>query len=228
MKKIYILAILIGIGFSTTAQNFVFSTDQHLDKEMTIGFNSNNYIRFTTTDPEEITFQYERISNTMPQDWDLSLCDYTSCYIGVPANGSMTEITLAEATNGTDGFFNLTVNHKGITGEGKVVLYVFDSNDHERGDTVSWQLSFDGTVSIDEIEANKLFKVYPNPATDVLNITSEGHYTGAIFNSIGKRVLLLEGDKNETVNISNLESGIYFISCQDEKGYTFNRQIIIQ
>ncbi|MFT7604742.1 MAG: hypothetical protein ACI8VT_002332 [Saprospiraceae bacterium] len=227
MKKLYILVVLATLSFSSKAQNFVYSTDQHIVETLTNPFTSH-YIKFTTPSPEEITYKYEKISNSMPAEWDFSLCDYNSCYVGVPDLGTMTTITLVDSQNEVGGFFNLTANSQGVSGEGTIVMYVFDSNDHERGDTVSWHLSFEGIVSINEFEASESFKVYPNPATDLLNIASESNYSGAIFNSLGKKVFSLKGNMNETIDVSNLAKGVYFISCKNESGFTFNRQLIIQ
>ncbi len=226
MKKIYILSALIAICFSMNAQNFVYSSDQHIEDVIPEPF-SAYYINFTTPTPEAITFKFERIANTIPAGWDYSLCDYTSCYVGIPATGTMTPISLADAQNGIGGYFNLSVNPKNVEGVGFLELYVYDANDHERGDTVSWTLTYNKAVSTNELEAAKSFKIYPNPAQDVLNIEFKGAYTGAIFNGLGKKVLSLAGDQNQTVDVSNLTNGVYFISCQDESGQVFNKQFII-
>ena len=114
----------------------------------------------------------------------------------------------------------------GISGEGSVVIYVYDSNDFDRGDTVSYQVSFEAAVAIDEIDKNEMFSIYPNPASDVLKISVEGYYSGSIFNSAGKKVRSLEGTSGQSINISNLESGVYFITCQNASGHTFRKQFI--
>lgn len=226
MKKNYILALLVIIGFSMNAQNFVFSTDQHIEDLIPEPYTSY-YIKFTTPSPEEITYKFETITNTIPEEWDFSLCDYTNCYVSIPATGTMTTISVDDAQNGLEGFFSLSVNPLDFEGVGFLELYVYDANDHERGDTVSWTLSYGNAVSTNELEVAESFKIYPNPTPDVLNIEFKGAYTGVIFNGIGKKVLSLEGDQNQTVDVSTLANGVYFISCQDESGQVFNKQFII-
>ena len=227
MKKFFVLVMLAGFGLTATAQNFNFSNDQHIVEEMTDLYTSH-YINFATSAPQAITYKFERISNNMPVDWDLSLCDYQSCYVGVPETGTMTFISLTEAEAGKEGYFNLTVSNKGIEGEGLVEVYVFEEGNHENGDTVSWHLTFKSPVATEDLEVHDFFDVYPNPAKNVLNITSKGYRSGSIYNSIGSKVINLQASTNESVDVSSLSSGVYAIALQDEFGKSFIKQFVIQ
>lgn len=66
-------------------------------------------------------------------------------------------------------------------------------------------------ASFDELETEKTFKFYPNPATDQITIESElGEIQ--IFNSIGALVLQKTLDSTEEIlNISELNPGVYFV-----------------
>jgi hypothetical protein len=69
-----------------------------------------------------------------------------------------------------------------------------------------------GTASV---ENNALlgFSMYPNPATNKLNISAKETIQNAdVFNVLGKKVMSLEINKSsESIDISNLASGIYLI-----------------
>ena len=62
---------------------------------------------------------------------------------------------------------------------------------------------------------NELLNVsmYPNPASDRLNISAQGTIkSAAIYNLLGKKVMSLEINKNsESINVSGLASGMYLI-----------------
>ncbi len=68
---------------------------------------------------------------------------------------------------------------------------------------------------------NNSFVVYPNPASDVLNINFDSNFNGKIeiFNSVGRKVLLkkVENTGRYTFDISRLIPGAYFLRAIDSK-----------
>lgn len=68
-------------------------------------------------------------------------------------------------------------------------------------------------------------QVFPNPASNVVNITSSltGVKEVTIFNMLGKKVL--ETSTNETVNISDLTSGVYIMNISQD-GKTASRKLV--
>ncbi len=80
------------------------------------------------------------------------------------------------------------------------------------------------TLSTNKVEALSKFKLYPNPAKDVLTISSENKAISKIkiYNLIGQLVI----DKNssslvETIDVSNLQSGTYSISIESNDALEF-------
>lgn len=69
-------------------------------------------------------------------------------------------------------------------------------------------------------------KVFPIPASNFINITSETNFnTVYIFNLQGKKVLELQ--YNNRINVSNLNSGTYFLKLSNIKK-TYTTKIIIE
>ena len=65
-----------------------------------------------------------------------------------------------------------------------------------------------------DIERNvaENFSIYPNPAADIENITSDSNAELAIFNATGKEVKRIRTNEGSTsINISDLPNGMYFI-----------------
>jgi len=62
-------------------------------------------------------------------------------------------------------------------------------------------------------------QVYPNPATAVINIKTDGPCRGAIYNSAGVKVLELniKDESVHAVNITGLVPGLYLIKLDDKK-----------
>jgi hypothetical protein len=76
-------------------------------------------------------------------------------------------------------------------------------------------------VGVEVAESDNSVKVYPNPATDQLNLdvnlANSANVTYQIVNSLGQTVLennlgnLTNGEHNQSVNISDLASGFYYV-----------------
>lgn len=93
-------------------------------------------------------------------------------------------------------------------------------------DVVLYDLVDDNPVGIDKFDiVNDLVKIYPNPATDVLNVVNtnlgEGGANIQLFDLAGKQVYQAKDIElhNYKINTSDLEQGVYLIRV------TFNNQM---
>ena len=67
--------------------------------------------------------------------------------------------------------------------------------------------------------------VYPNPASEKLNISAEGMTTVMVFNAIGQKVISLDVDADEIgLDVSSLNNGIYMLKVATKNG-VFTRKI---
>jgi hypothetical protein len=63
-------------------------------------------------------------------------------------------------------------------------------------------------VGIQDVEASQ-FSIYPNPATEILYVEGEG--VAEVYNTLGQMVISNEVNGTAQINVSNLESGVYFV-----------------
>ncbi len=82
-------------------------------------------------------------------------------------------------------------------------------------------------TGLQDNQAIKFFKAYPNPASELLNIKVEADPSLTenlqidIFTVDGKKVMGFSAQRNNTfspINISKLNPGIYFLFCKNRKG----------
>jgi hypothetical protein len=79
---------------------------------------------------------------------------------------------------------------------------------------VNWQTSKPTATSISTVFDNpNTIKVYPNPAANTIYFSVSTKYT--ITNLSGKLILAGTAEMQESVDISGLNNGIYFIECSD-------------
>jgi len=98
-------------------------------------------------------------------------------------------------------------------------------------------------VGIDELVSADVFKISPNPTTDVLNIEFIGHpelvsgsyemlkqvqhdYKIKITDVLGKELVLT--DYQNQINISHLETGIYFVSILQGNKILVTKKVVKQ
>ena len=86
----------------------------------------------------------------------------------------------------------------------------------------------DMSLSISDLEMNKLVNLYPNPAKEFLNYSLPLDFNLnkiTIYDPLGKVIKQLEVPSNSRINISELERGIYFINFKGDKNSTTKRFI---
>lgn len=84
-----------------------------------------------------------------------------------------------------------------------------------------------GPAGIEDMQARDAIHVYPNPARDILYLELENYQDlniqeAIIYNAFGQSVLAinlaeLSSDKTD-IDVSTLESGVYFLRLKDEEG----------
>ncbi len=79
--------------------------------------------------------------------------------------------------------------------------------------------NFEYTQSVNENVLPELVNVYPNPADDVLYISGlEGNSSAVISDLTGKTILEIQDDNIDEIDISGLTSGMYMLTCSNDKG----------
>ena len=95
----------------------------------------------------------------------------------------------------------------------------------------------DPNIGIEEISAFEISKVYPNPAVNTasvdISLNSSSSVVVEIFNALGQRVLvkdagtLFAGNSTIEVNISELNSGLYFFTVH-AAGESYTERLVIK
>jgi hypothetical protein len=74
----------------------------------------------------------------------------------------------------------------------------------------------DALVGVATFSPEIVFKIYPNPVTDKLNIsTNANHFTVSVYTVTGQ--LIMEGSDCRSFNVSGLDSGVYLVRLTNTK-----------
>jgi hypothetical protein len=88
---------------------------------------------------------------------------------------------------------------------------------------LAFNINYTNPLSLTEVTANEKIRLYPNPVKDILNIEIDGSdsVNYELFDLTGK--LIKGGKANNFVDISELNSGIYFISFNVDNQKIYRR-----
>ncbi len=87
---------------------------------------------------------------------------------------------------------------------------------------VTYTASFVSATTIEGIE-NAEISIYPNPTTGIVNIEAEGLNKVVVYDVTGR---IMKSVANEsTIDISNLEAGVYFFSVETESGSAMKKLV---
>lgn len=151
------------------------------------------------------------------KEWDLSVCDFGACYIGVPEGGDMDPATSAD-----DVFFKFTVNPMGKADDCWYTIRVYDKNDETNADTITMLFKAQPT-SVGEIN-KEVFSIYPNPSTGLVTLNLDGDF-GAITNLNlvdinGKNVMSAQLDglkQSQQLDLTSIPRGTYLFVLSNER-----------
>jgi hypothetical protein len=213
MKTLFTSLTLLFISLVSLGQHYVISPSREIN--MTPAFNQLTIVDIfqQNTSNDTILLKWELISNELFPGWDFSLCDYTTCYPGIPDNGTMTRVPPGEK-----GFLGLNVKPYDIPGTGKVRMYVYEDGFMEKGDTLTWFVIAKPT-GIAELNGSAIVSLYPNPANETVTI----HVDAADLSTASIQVTDLLGkafinrpltNESTTLDVSDLPNGYYLIQCK--------------
>lgn len=103
--------------------------------------------------------------------------------------------------------------------------------------SVHGSLSMSGTITVennlgvDDFKMGSSFNIYPNPSSSVLNVALKNGMTNGtleVFDMLGKKAMsqTLNSDNFRSIDISNLNSGLYLIKISFEGNSETKRFII--
>lgn len=107
---------------------------------------------------------------------------------------------------------------------GTYLVEVTDAN----GCSELFQVDVNLEVGLDELTANETFSLWPNPATDQVNLTNalNVNSTVVLINAVGQQVWSGTVNQNASIPLNGLASGVYSVILSNEKGQWTQRLVI--
>ena len=106
---------------------------------------------------------------------------------------------------------------------------IFAETDSTLGDGINFDTNDTTDMCLYDATVDRYSFVSPNPANDVVTVQSSFKIREIeIHNTLGQVVLRKEGSQNiETIDVSNLQSGVYVVRIKTQRGFA-NKKLIIK
>lgn len=202
-------------------------TGSLLSAQFTVGQDSA-YVLVDTNEPEAVvynthqtsnpvvTLKWEVLSVSVSNGWenDFFICDAIQCW---DSTTNTNEYDLPDnKAYPLDCHF---LNNNNV-GEGNAKIRIWEVGDSANTvQTVTYQAKVEEAVGIRTLNSMNM-AIYPNPTTNFIkieNVDSREILKIEIFNIIGRKVKeLSHPGKNESINVANLENGVYILRLTDK------------
>jgi len=114
-------------------------------------------------------------------------------------------------------------------GSASMFHYIDDAANYTNGTAAAIRLAIDDYVGLEEAKT-ALFSVSPNPSNGIFTVTANNvdNYTLEVINVLGEVVSTksIEGTINETINVSDLNAGVYFVKVATANAQNVQRVVI--
>lgn len=170
---------------------------------------------------EAVSIKWERVVIGLPEGWSVLVCDVNSCYEPIVYSNIADDIGMdapvslepGETTN-----LDVHIRPNGISGAGEVRIDVSLADDPE-DILISETYLFDALVSGSREFSKARLNVFPNPATDYLEVQgapAAGRLV--ISNILGRQMRSYNLAPGSRYYLGSLPSGLYLASVVNQKG----------
>ncbi len=166
-----------------------------------------------STDAADSMVSWSIVSFDMPSGWQFDFCDPYDCIVNLSLGFSNTFKLKAGMSGPLKGQFY----SKGNSGNATVKIRLAYANGSHDADTITL-MAKGWATGLNNVKKQGEVTFYPNPAKDVITLRypTTKAIDVTIYNVLGAKVKSFTHSTNETsLNISDLEKGMYFIRFND-------------
>jgi hypothetical protein len=117
-----------------------------------------------------IQLKWKKVSQSVPANWEASVCDNAICYTSLVNTGTMNPVNPADY-----GLLLLHITPHVNYGTAIIRYAVWDTINAAMKDTLTYILTVDATSGISAEKNKKTFNIFPNPSKENINIISNLH-----------------------------------------------------
>ncbi len=180
-----------------------------LIQEMALEQANEAFIYFDNPSGDTLRLRWRRLEVNKPDAWDIDLCDYGTCYIGIPSNSEMSFVH-----DTIQPYLKLIVQPGQTPGTAWLWFRVYELDNEDNFQDVYFSLHTPGVTASNEPVQPISFDVFPNPATEAVTITSANNepVVCRVFDAYGRLMTENQHLLETLIPTANWPTGTYWIN----------------
>lgn len=234
MKKIYagFLAVALAFSGSAVAQNLQLnSIDDYTEANSTYLHEVKAHVGITNTG-NDATYDVARIYNGSNGIADSNYFCWDLCYGVGTDSSSFGGVLLENNVRNTDFYIGVYIRGNNATGQDSLIYRFYNAADPSDSLDVTFYVNVSPTASTIEFEGRKVV-VYPNPASDVVYVSTEQFSNGTVrltnLAGVTVRRANINGADKVSIDVREVPAGVYMLqtvangSVQDAQRVVISR-----
>ena len=224
MKKPLLLGLMITLTAMTYAQDISITPTGNMTGTAELEEYNIFQVYLHNTSDEALNLSWRIVENTLPEEWNVTLCDNVNCYGILPQSADLDPIAAADSA-----IMKIDVNPELVAGQGILRFFI-----NETGSPNPYkELIFDinsGITNTKDLFSGSV-QIFPNPATEWVRI--ENQYDEELqFQLIDQqgrllRIAKLNSQSQLEWGLADLASGTYYLRMESNDRVVV-RQLLIQ
>ncbi len=219
MPARHFLILMLLAPCWAAAQSFVATPAPVLEQELAPEQANEGYIFFDKLSPDTLRLRWKLVEASYPPEWTIDLCDFGTCYVGIPASGLMNP-----AAGFIQPYLKLIVQPGATPGDGWLWFRVYEDGQPANFADVYFSLFTPGITPV-QTPANVDVRIYPNPVSDLFYLENNSEkeiYARLIhISGVEQWAGFLPSRENLVFHTSAWPAGIYFLQT------SANQQVVL-
>lgn len=223
LSRAFILLLLLSVGQHLFGQTFQPVATPLVSQEMAFEQANEVYLYLNNPSGDTLHLKWRQLEMSLPEGWNIDLCDYGTCYIGVPSNGVMSPVF-----DTIQPYLKLIVQPGTTPGAAWCWFRVQDEENSSNFVDLYFSLFTAGITNTTNIEQTEI-QVFPNPARDflVIDYQSPNAAPARLFDVTGHAVWQgnLTSNIQTRLSVVDWSAGLYFLQMGNQtQKIIINRQ----
>lgn len=211
MKKLLFFFLTILLGGSLTAQEISITPSPTVAGNVELEAYNIFQVYLRNETNASIDLSWRIVENTMPEGWNITLCDNVNCYGVLPENADLDPIAAADSA-----IMKIDVNPELVEGSGMLRFFINETGSPSPYKELVFDLST-GTTDTKDL-FNGSVQIYPNPATEWVNVDNQLPFPlkMQLADAQGRLVRQAEVASNDQQgwSVVNLPKGTYYLRLE--------------
>ena len=217
VMKIFLAIFFLSLPFLFFAQDFSFSPSANLTGEMDVDGYGVHQIDIINETEDSIWLTWRLVENTLPEQWEVNLCDNVLCYGVMPTSANMKPVAPDSAA-----FIRMTTYPNNFAGSGDLHFWIYKTGFPQDHVSMTFHLSAGVTGTTEKLVVPK-GAAYPNPTAGsfFVELPDKTPVFWTLYNSLGQmQETMSQQNTPLRLDLGSYPAGLYWLQIRQKDNTT--------